>query len=77
MANDDPNNNTPATRQDIERVIEIVRDVETNFLTEFHRYARGQQARMHDVESSEHAMKVRLGALEDRVLELESRLPRN
>lgn len=57
-----------------ERLTETMRDIETHMLTEFHRYARGQQARMQDVESSEHAMKLRMAALEERVLELEGRI---
>lgn len=71
----------PATKQDIEKVmgtiekvIETMRDIETNMLTEFHRYARGQHARMHNLESGETDMKIRIGALEERVLELESRI---
>ena len=67
-------NNSPATKQDIERVIETMRNIETNLLSEFHRYALGQQARMHSLESGEHDIKIRLGALEARVLELESRI---
>jgi hypothetical protein len=70
--------NIPATKQDVisatEKVVETMRDIETHMLTEFHRYARGQQARMHALESGEHDVKLRLGALEERVLELESRL---
>jgi hypothetical protein len=64
--------NAPATKRDLERVVETMRDIETHMLTEFHRYGRGQQARLHDVESSEHAMKVRIAALEERVLELKT-----
>jgi hypothetical protein len=59
MANDDTEN-TPTTRQDIDAL-----------LTAFHGHGLGQPERMHDVESSEHAIKLRLSALEERVLELE------
>jgi hypothetical protein len=56
----DSSNNAPATKQDLEelgqnlrqemeRVIETMRDIETNMLRDFHGYARGQQARLHDV----------------------------
>ena len=50
----DDSSNAPATRQHLERVIETMRNIETHMLTEFHRYARGQQARLQDVKSSEH-----------------------
>jgi hypothetical protein len=52
-----------------------MRQIETNLLTEFHRYAKGQNARVHNVEVSEYDMKLRLSTLEDRVLALETRLP--
>jgi hypothetical protein len=70
------NGSEPATKRDLqqlgEQLTEQFRQVETHLLTEFHRYSKGQQARLHDVESSERAMKVRLASLEERVLELES-----
>jgi hypothetical protein len=52
-----------------------MRQIETNLLTEFHRYAKGQNARIHNVEVGETDMKLRLSALEDRVLALETRVP--
>jgi len=52
-----------------------MRQIETNLLTEFHRYAKGQNARIHNVEVGETDMKLRLSALEDRVLALETRIP--
>ena len=68
---------TPGTKGDLialeDRLIEFMRTLETNMLTAFHGYGKGQQARLHDVETSEHAMKVRSAALEDRVLDLETR----
>lgn len=56
------------------KVVETMRDIETNMHTEFHRYARGQHSRMHTLESTDNDMKIRMGALEERVLELESRI---
>jgi len=57
------------------RLVDSMRQIETNLLTEFHRYAKGQNARVHNVEVSEYDMKLRLSTLEDRVLALETRLP--
>jgi len=57
------------------RLVDSMRQIETNLLTEFHRYAKGQNARVHDVEVSEYDMKLRLSTLEDRVLALETRIP--
>jgi hypothetical protein len=58
-----------------DRLTDGMRQIETNLLTEFHRYAKGQNARLHNVEVGESDMKFRLSALEDRVLSLETRLP--
>jgi hypothetical protein len=72
--------NAPATKQDLRSIAEQLREqkrqIDANLLTEFHKYARGRQTRLHDVESSEHAVKVRLGSLEEQVLELEDRIRR-
>jgi hypothetical protein len=56
-------------------LVDSMRQIETNLLTEFHRYAKGQNARVHNVEVGEADMKLRLSTLEDRVLALETRLP--
>ena len=76
-------NEKPVTRaefdsglRDLEnRLIDSMRQIETNLLTEFHRYAKGQNARVHNVEVGEYDMKLRLSVLEDRVLALETRMP--
>jgi|SRR5690348_5188021 len=62
-------------RSQKDELVDSMRQIETNLLTEFHRYAKGQSARVHNVEVSEYDMKVRLSTLEDRVLALETRLP--
>jgi hypothetical protein len=59
----------------VDRVTELVRDVETNLLTSIHGYGKGQALRMHDLEVSDAAVKGRLEALEERVLNLETRRP--
>lgn len=58
-----------------DELLDSMRQIETNLLTEFHRYAKGQNARVHKSEISEHDMKLRLSVLEDRVLALETRIP--
>jgi hypothetical protein len=76
-------NEKPVTRTEFDSglrdlkddLLDSMRQIETNLLTEFHRYAKGQNARVHNVEISEHDMKLRLSVLEDRVLALETRIP--
>ena len=58
-----------------DELVDAMRQIETNLLTEFHRYAKGQNARVHNVEVGESDLKLRLSVLEDRVLSLETRLP--
>jgi len=57
-----------------ERVIETMRDIETHMLTEFHRYAKGTSQRLHTHEVGIHALDERMHLIEERVLELESRI---
>jgi hypothetical protein len=77
-------NDNHATKQDIQELktqiepavdalTELVRQVETNLLTSFHSYAKGQGARVHAMEIGGSAVAERLAALEDRVLNLETR----
>jgi archaellum component FlaC len=56
--------------------LETIRNIETNLLTAFHNYARGQQARMHQTEANDRDMLLRLQSLEERMLDLESRFPK-
>ena len=58
-----------------DRLTELVRSVETNLLTSFHGYGKGQALRMHALEVSDSAVIGRLAALEERVLNLETRRP--
>ena len=64
-----------AMRSQKEELVDAMQQIETNLLTEFHRYAKGQNARVHNVEVGEYDMKIRLSTLEDRILALETRLP--
>ena len=52
---------------------EQMRQIETNMLTSFHSYGKGISHRMHDLEGSDVDIKGRLAALEDRMLNLETR----
>lgn len=58
-----------------DELTETMRQIETNLLTEFHRYAKGQQARMHTLEGGHSDIILRLATIEDRLLALESRRP--
>ena len=82
--NDD---NTPVTRAELReelaalesRIIGRMRDMETALLTAFHSYATGVGVHFRKIEADDSnidaATTARLAALEDRVLEVERRLP--
>src|SRR5437763_934709 len=42
-----------------DELVDAMRQIETNLLTEFHRYAKGQNARVHNVEVSKAACRPR------------------
>jgi hypothetical protein len=54
---------------------DTMRQIETNLLTEFHRYGKGQQIRLHSLESRDAGVIERLAVIEERLLHLESRRP--
>jgi chromosome segregation ATPase len=58
-----------------DELMEFARQIETNLLTEFHRYGKGQQVRLHSVETSDARIIERLAIIEERLLHLESRRP--
>jgi Holliday junction resolvasome RuvABC DNA-binding subunit len=58
-----------------ETLTELIREVETNLLTSFHGYGKGQAVRMHVLEVNDAAVNQRLAALEERVPNLETRRP--
>jgi hypothetical protein len=62
--------------QDLDKIREIVRDSQTEILRGLERFARGNFARLHRLESSDNDLAERLNAIEERVLALETR-PRN
>lgn len=56
-----------------ERSQEFARDLQTEILTGLQQFARGNFARMHTLEGNQADINVRLAALEERVLYLETR----
>jgi len=83
-----PEDNRPATKEDLGRAVESItaviqaaeersqefaRGIETNLLTAFHSYAKGQTARLHTAELTTYDMGIRIAALEERVLNIETR----
>ena len=52
-----------------------MRQIETNLLTAFHGYARGEQAHMHTLDTADQDLRIRVSALEDRILNIEARMP--
>jgi hypothetical protein len=60
-----------------DHLMEAMRHIETNLSTEFHRSAKGQQLRLHTVESREAMVTERLAVIEERLVHLESRRARN
>jgi hypothetical protein len=59
----------------VDELTEKMRQIETNLLTEFHRYGKGQQLRLHTIESRDAIITERLAIIEERLLHLESRRP--
>lgn len=53
----------------------VMRDIETNLLTAFHSYAKGNAARLGGLEVTDRELRARMDALESRVLALETRRP--
>ena len=58
-----------------DELTETMRQIETNLLTEFHRYGKGQQIRLHSLETRDAGVIERLAIIEERLLHLESRRP--
>jgi hypothetical protein len=59
----------------VDELTEKMRGIETNLLTEFHCYGKGQQLRLHTIESRDAIITERLALIEERLLHLESRRP--
>ena len=50
-----------------DELVNAMRQIETNLLTEFHRYAKGENARVHNVEVGESDLKLHLSVVETRL----------
>ncbi len=58
----------------MEALREQIQDAETKLLTAFYDFAKTNQQRLSELESADAAIKRRVGAIEDRLLEVEKRL---
>jgi hypothetical protein len=58
-----------------QRAVERARDMQTEILRGIEAFARGNFSRMHRIETSDTDTNTRIGALEERVLYLETRRP--
>lgn len=67
------NRNAPATKGDIEDVLEAVRGIETKLLSAFYGYAKTNDNRVLEVEGNEAIIRSRMSILEARVLALEEK----
>ena len=77
----------PATQRDVataiaaaeerivDRLTEVMRDMQTEILTGLQAFARGNFTRFHTVESTQTDLNLRMAALEERVMYLEPRRP--
>ena len=71
------------TRKDLEvalerqetKLLSAMRDIETNLLTAFHSYARGNAARLSPMDITDRELRIRMDELENRVIALETRRP--
>ena len=76
-------NQQPATKQDLidlenrleTRLLEAMRDMQTEILRGMERFARGNYTRMHRLESSDVDINERVNVLEERIMALETRPP--
>ena len=64
-----------AEQRTVDRLTEVMRDMQTEILKGLQSFARGNFARLHTLESTQADNSIRLAALEERVLELETRRP--
>jgi hypothetical protein len=82
------NDNAPATKADIaqlrnevannkQEVLEAIERVETTLLTEFHKWAHTYEVRARGTSTMVSTFEERLGVAEERISNLERRLPRH
>jgi hypothetical protein len=82
-----PPEDRPATQRDVttaiaaaeerivDRLTEVMRDMQTEILTGLQAFAKGNFARFNSLESHQTDINIRLAALEERVMYLETRRP--
>ena len=59
----------------VDRLTEVMRDMQTEILTGLQAFARGNFTRFHTVETTQTDIGIRMAALEERVMYLETRRP--
>jgi hypothetical protein len=64
-----------AKRQTVDELTEVMRDMQTEILTGLQAFAKGNFARFNSLESNQTDINIRLAALEERVMYLETRRP--
>jgi hypothetical protein len=64
-----------AEQRIVDRLTEVMRDMQTEILNGLQAFARGNFTRFHTVESNQADINIRMAALEERVLYLETRRP--
>jgi hypothetical protein len=64
-----------AEQRIVDRLTEVMRDMQTEILTGLQAFAKGNFARFNSLESNQTDINIRLAALEERVMYLETRRP--
>ena len=64
-----------AKRQTVDELTEVMRDMQTEILNGLQAFARGNFARFNSIESNQTDLNIRMAALEERVMYLETRRP--
>ena len=59
----------------VDRLTEVMRDMQTEILKGLQAFAKGNFARFNSLESNQNDLNIRMAALEERVLYLETRRP--
>ena len=67
------NRDAPATKGDLENFKTLLEEMQGHILTSIYRLAESNQLRLTQAEANQSALMVRLGALEERITELEKR----
>ena len=64
-----------AEQRIVDRLTEVMHDMQSEILTGLQAFAKGNFARFHTVESHQNDINIRLAAIEERVMYLETRRP--